>query len=71
MAKKRKPKMTTSTADCAMPFGQYKGHTLRDCPTDHLDWLIGQDWLHEPLKTRIEDHLKTRADWRNMRHEGD
>jgi uncharacterized protein (DUF3820 family) len=39
-----------------MPFGKYKGKTLGDiCDDDvlYLDFLIGQDWLREPLKTFV------------------
>ena len=49
--------------DARMPFGKYKGQPLSDCPTDYLDWLLGQDWLRRELAEAIESHLKTRADW--------
>jgi len=46
-----------------MPFGKYKGEALSDIPTEHLDWCIGQDWLKDDLKSSIDAHLRTRADW--------
>lgn len=40
-----------------MPFGKYLNKRLDDIPLKYLDWLIGQSWLSDPLKTDIEEYL--------------
>lgn len=49
-----------------MPFGQHRGEHLDDIDTEYLDWLIGQDWLKDPLRSDVENNLRTRADWKGM-----
>lgn len=44
-------------------FGKYKGRAISECPVDYLDWLIGQDWLFEDLKTEIVQYLEGCAEW--------
>lgn len=31
----------------SMPFGKYKGYRMDEVPASYLDWLHGQDWIHE------------------------
>jgi uncharacterized protein (DUF3820 family) len=52
-----------------MPFGKHKGTELSEIPTAYLDWLIGQEWFKGDLKTSVEAHLETRADW--LRDDGE
>lgn len=33
--------------DSLMPFGKYKNHRMDEVPASYLDWLHGQDWIHE------------------------
>jgi len=44
-------------------FGKYKGERLADIDVRYLDWLIGCDWLRDPLKKTITEHLRGRAEW--------
>ena len=57
-------------ADPTMPFGKHKGEPISECPTEYLDWLIGQDWLFDDLRTAIETDLEGRAGWRRMGDDG-
>lgn len=47
----------SNPAKYKMPFGQHKGKTLDEIPLNDLDWLIGQDWLKEPTKSKIKEYL--------------
>ncbi len=29
-----------------MPFGKHIDKRMADVPDDYLDWLIGQEWIH-------------------------
>ncbi len=58
--------MAEPTPDPVLPFGKHNGKYASQCPVDYLDWLIGRDWLKQPLKGQIEAHLETRAEWRRM-----
>jgi len=49
-----------------MPFGQHKGKHLDDIETKYLDWLLGEMWLKEPLRSTIEENLRDRADWKGI-----
>jgi len=49
-----------------MPFGKFKYDNISDINVEYLDWLIGQDWLEDPLKSDIEEHLKHRPEWERM-----
>jgi len=53
-------------ADPQIPFGKHRGEHVSECPTDYLDWLLGQDWLYEDLREAIEADLEGRADWHRM-----
>jgi hypothetical protein len=49
--------MTAAT----MPFGKFKGATLRNVPDDYLQWLRGLE-LREPLRTHVaREHARRRA----------
>jgi hypothetical protein len=42
-----------------MPFGLYRGHWLSELPDQYISWLVGEDWLREPLKGALErEYLK-------------
>lgn len=43
-----------------MPFGSYKGTPIEKLPRQYLDWLLGQDWLREPLLTFCRDEVARR-----------
>ena len=45
--------------EITMRFGKYKGERLADIPVSYLDWVIGQDWLGDPLNQQIVEHLET------------
>lgn len=49
-----------------MPFGKHKGELLSDCPTEYLDWLIGNDWVKDYLRAAVEAELNKRPDWHAM-----
>lgn len=36
-----------------MPFGKYKGTKLERINPRYMIWLAKQDWLKEPLKSKI------------------
>ena len=52
--------------DLIIPFGKHKGKAVSECPTEYLDWLLGQDWLFDDLREAIESDLEGRADWHRM-----
>jgi uncharacterized protein (DUF3820 family) len=54
-----------------MPLGKYGGRTLDEiAATDeglrYLDWLIGQEWLREPLKANLKAYLALPAIARDL-----
>ncbi len=51
-----------------MPLGRNRGMKFIDISVEDLDWLIGQDWLKDPLKTKIETHLKEsrKSEWEGL-----
>ena len=54
-------------SDPIIPFGKtHRGKRVSECPTEYLDWLIGQDWLFDDLRAAIEADLQGRADWHRM-----
>jgi uncharacterized protein (DUF3820 family) len=44
--------------ETVMPFGKYSGEEFDAIPADYFDWLVGQDWLNEPLKSKVEQYLQ-------------
>ncbi len=44
-------------SDFTMPFGKYTGIKLEEIPLKYLDWLIGQDWLKDPVKMCVEEYM--------------
>jgi len=52
-----------------MPFGKHKGTLLGEVPRGYLQWLHKQDFLREPLKSRVRQVLfdepteDERIDW--------
>ena len=40
-----------------IPFGKHKGQTFDEVPLAYLDWLIGQEWLNNPLKGKLQEYL--------------
>lgn len=40
-----------------LPFGKFKGKTFDQTDLHYLDWLIGQDFLRDPLKARLAAYL--------------
>ena len=53
--------------DPIIRFGKtHKGKRVSECPTEYLDWLLGEDWLFEDLREAIESDLEGRADWHRM-----
>lgn len=54
-----------------LEFGKHKGKTLSEIPLTYLDWLIGQDWLYESVKEKIENYLKTPSIQRELERELD
>ena len=49
----------TDACGFVMPFGKYKGQTLgrigsSDSGLLYADWLVGQEWVHGPLKAALE-----------------
>ena len=47
----------------ALTFGKHKGKTVSECPIDYLDWLLGQDWLFDDMRSDIEQYLEGCADY--------
>lgn len=43
-----------------MPFGKHKGRAICDLPYDYLEWLVDEDFLKEPLRTRIQEEFDRR-----------
>ena len=61
-----------TTGDFILPIGKrYRGQALSEIPTEYLDWLLGEDWVWESTKDKIEAHLATRADWKRIRKDND
>jgi uncharacterized protein (DUF3820 family) len=44
-----------------MPFGQHKGKSLRDVPSDYLIWLANECNLKPRLRNAVEAELENRA----------
>jgi hypothetical protein len=44
-----------------MPFGRYKGKSLRTIPSDYLAWLLSLANLRPGLRSDITHELKTRT----------
>jgi hypothetical protein len=45
-----------------MPSGEHQGKTFDQIASTkegllYLDWLVGQDWLRDPLKSALRDYL--------------
>jgi len=53
-------------AERKLMFGKYKGRAISECPTNYLDWLIGQKWLRTDLKEEIEEYLNGCAEWHSL-----
>lgn len=47
--------------DPIIPFGKHRGKYAGQIDIDYLEWLVGQQWVQEPLKGEIRDHLETRV----------
>ena len=58
--------MMNAPADPVIPFGKHSGKCASQIEVEYLDWLIGQDWLHDNLRDEIEAHLQSRQEWRAM-----
>ena len=41
-----------------MPFGKYKGISVRDIPSDYLEWLWGNVPLYDPLWSLVKEELE-------------
>ena len=52
-----------------MPFGKFKGKPLDECDLPYLDWLIGQGWVKEPLKAKVQEYLNRPAIKRELERE--
>lgn len=46
-----------SNKDFVLSFGEHKGKRLDDVPLLYLDWLVGEDWLHEETKRIVSEYL--------------
>jgi len=53
-----------------IPFGKYKDLPFDDIPLTYFDWIIGQDWLKEPLRQQIEQYLNNPTIKRIAEEEG-
>lgn len=40
-----------------LTFGKFRGRTFDDVPLPYLDWLNGQEWLRDPLKSKVSAYL--------------
>ena len=45
-----------------LPFGKFRGQTIdhvaeSDAGLLYLDWLIGQNWIRDGLRTALETYL--------------
>lgn len=40
-----------------LKFGKHKDEPLEEVPVLYLDWLVGQHWLYDSVKKKIEDYL--------------
>jgi uncharacterized protein (DUF3820 family) len=54
-----------------MPLGKYSGRTLDEiAATDkglrYLDWMIGQEWVRDPLKANLKEYLALSAIARDL-----
>lgn len=48
--------------DFRIPFGKFINHTIEELSESddgllYLDWLIGQTWLKDPLKRKLEEFM--------------
>lgn len=44
-----------------MPFGKYKGVSIRKVPTEYLSWMWASMDMDAPLKTAVRKELESRA----------
>ncbi len=54
--------MAEVAPDPIIPFGKHRGKYAGQIDIEYLEWLIGQQWVQEPLKGEIRDHLETRKE---------
>lgn len=52
-----------TAGDFVFPFGKHKGKPLRDIPIGYLDWALGLDDLNRTLRDKINEYLKTQAEY--------
>ena len=43
-----------------MPFGKHRGRQLCELPFEYVAWLVDQDFLREPLRSRIQEEFDRR-----------
>src|SRR5262245_27845599 len=43
-----------------MPFGRHKGWPLPDLPDSYVQWLFDCDWIHEPLRSAVDQEWMRR-----------
>jgi len=58
--KSQNRKSKTADENPIMPFGKFKGVAICELPDWYLDWCLDQDFIKEPLRTKIEQESKTR-----------
>lgn len=58
--KSRDHKSNSNDDNPIMPFGKFKGVAICELPDWYLDWCLDQDFIKEPLRTKIEEESKTR-----------
>jgi hypothetical protein len=51
----------TIPASSVLPFGLFKGTSLRNVETDYLIWLLGQSFVRKSFRSRIDRYLPQRS----------
>jgi hypothetical protein len=44
-----------------MPFGKHRGMLIEDLPLEYLEWLVDQDFVREPLNSKLRAEYERRA----------
>ena len=57
---KKQPAPKSAPIPTTMPFGKFKGQSFGDLPDWYLVWLIEQDFVKDPLRSKVAQEIETR-----------
>lgn len=45
-----------------MPFGTHEDKPIDEIPSSYLGWIVHQEWLKDPLKSKLEEEFNKRKE---------